>query len=157
SSLPGPATVVTPNQQRHHGVLDGAEFRQQMVELEHEPQVAVAIGCPIARRGGADVAPAELDGPVVRAIDGPDQVQEARLARPRFSEDRDHLSPPDGEVEPPQHLDAAPLRAERFRERTTAQDRLARRATHTAGPPRGRGAPLARRGREWPGTIHPPW
>src|SRR5207247_719355 len=156
-ALPGPAPVLSADQERHHGILDGAELRQQVMELEHEPQVAVAVDGPVVRAGRGDVAAPEQDGAPVGAIDATDQVQEGRLAGARLSQNRDHLPTPHLQVQATQHLDAPALRTERFPEVCAPQARLARRATPSARPPTGRGAPLSRRGRASPGTTLPPW
>src|SRR5438093_1450311 len=152
-ALSGPPTLLAADQERHHGVFGGAELRQKVVELKHESQIAVAVTRPLQRRGRRDVAAPEQDGAFVRTVDGAHQVQERRLAGPRFPQDCDHLTAPHGEIQAPQHLHAPSLRAERLPKRNATQNRLARRATHSAGPPRGRGAPPARRDRGWPGRT----
>src|SRR5207248_1850728 len=73
-------------------VLERAELRQQMVELEHEPDA------PVAERDDVRVGKArqrhavDRNRPLIDAIEAAEHVQQRALPHPGRADDRHHLA-----------------------------------------------------------------
>jgi hypothetical protein len=93
------------DEQRQFDVLHGAENRNQVVELEHEPHPAGAVVG--TRLVGHLVKRDALDEDVTRIdrVEPREAVEQGRLAGAARSHDRDHLAAPDGEAHIAQGVD----------------------------------------------------
>src|SRR6185436_3354808 len=119
--LPRPAAQV----QRQPHVLQRAQRRQQVEELEDEADlVAADAGQLVVAEAGERLAvDAHLAGG--RAIEPADQVQQRRFAGARRSNDRDHLAARDGEGDAVERDDVA-FAAELARDLVELDDRRRR-------------------------------
>ena len=106
----GPWTRVGRGQardaQRHHRVLHRREFRQQVVELEHEPDMPVAKRDPRLVVHRRDAVFADRDVAAVDRIQAAEHVQQRALPHSGRAHDRDHLALLDGQVEIAQDVQA---------------------------------------------------
>ena len=73
-------------------VLHHVQLGQQIEELEHEPDLPVANGGQLPRRGVLDHHPVELDRPFARRIQAAEDVHQGGLAAAGRADDRDELS-----------------------------------------------------------------
>jgi hypothetical protein len=138
--LAGPpqlVTLATPDTEGHLDVLERRELRQQVVQLEDETDVPVAVGGEPARVAGEDLLATKEQSAGVRGVETAEAVQEGRLADARVADDRHGLPFADFQVEPLQDADAALARAVGLVNAARAQDRL----THSGSPPPDRDAP----------------
>jgi hypothetical protein len=107
--FPGDLLGLTPgyalDQGRHHGVLQRVELGQQVMELEHEPDGAVAERRQLVGRKGADILAADVDAALGRSVQGSQQVEQGALARSRGTHHRHHLPLLDLEVRALEHFD----------------------------------------------------
>ena len=99
----GPAVRLAPrlprDAQRHRHVLDGAELRQQVVELEDEPDVPVPERDPLVVAGGGQLGPRDRDAAPVDGVEPAHTVQQRALPDPGGADDGDHLALVDGQLE----------------------------------------------------------
>src|SRR6185369_4460228 len=120
---------------RHGDVVERREFRQQVVELVDETEMAVAPLALLGRRERREVAAAEEDTPAGRRLEPAEQVQQRALARPRRADDGEGLAAPHRQVDALQHVDVDPRRAAAFDEalvKLAGDDDLAVGLTHSA-------------------------
>ena len=89
--------------QRHLGVLDRAELRQQVVELEHEPHVLVAERDHRLVREAAELDLVDADRARVGRVEPAQDVQQRALADARRSDDGHHLAALEREIEILEH------------------------------------------------------
>src|SRR5690606_23134633 len=85
---------------------DRVEVRQQVVELVHEPDVVAPDRRPLVLAQLAGVDPGDLDLAAEAAFQKAYGLKHRRLARTGRAEQRDDLTPTDGQVDPAQHVDA---------------------------------------------------
>ena len=78
--------------ERQHRVLQRRQRRQQLKELEHDPDVPTTPGCQLLLAQLIDALPADGHGSRRRPIDTRDHVEDRRLAAARRPDDRDHLA-----------------------------------------------------------------
>jgi acyl-CoA thioesterase-1 len=101
----------TADQEGHHDVLEGGELGEQVVNLPHEPEEAVAkVGEAVFVEGGDVDVPVE-DTAGGRTVEAAEEVQERRLAGAGFADDGDALSGIDAEVEILEHSELVVTRA----------------------------------------------
>lgn len=79
-SLAGGLHGLSGNQHRNHDVFHGREFRQQLVELENEPNVLVPEPSQFFFFQLADIRAIETDFPAVRPVECADDLQQSCLA-----------------------------------------------------------------------------
>ena len=79
--------------QRHPGVLERRELRQQMMELEHEADVPVAERRQLVGRHAREVGVADRARAGVERVEPAEHVQQRALADAGRADDRDHLAP----------------------------------------------------------------
>ena len=92
------------NEGGNHDVLDGGELRQQLVELEHEADVAVAeVGQPFLRQRG-DIGLVDDHRTAVGTVQCADDLQQGGLASSTGAYDADHLAFVDVQVDAFQYL-----------------------------------------------------
>ena len=91
--LTGPGLALSPSRAgTEHGELDvgeGRQLRQQIVELEDEPDLLAPVGAEVGDLG--QVLSGDPDGARSRRVDPGEQVQERGLAASRGSGDGHHL------------------------------------------------------------------
>src|SRR5215207_5576928 len=80
------------HEQGQRGVLLRREVREQVVELEDEPDLPPAPAHELRSGGARHVEPADPHGPFVRRFEPADDVQQRRLPRPRSAHDRRRLA-----------------------------------------------------------------
>ena len=84
---------------RQHHVLGHGQRRQQLEELEHQPDVAAPPGSQPGLRQRPQIGAGGPDGPRGGPVDPGEQVQQRRLAAARAPDDRDELALGDVEAE----------------------------------------------------------
>ncbi len=84
---------------RQFDVLADRQMRQQVEKLEHHADFAAAIERQFALGESSDVASADPDRPGGRTVDSRDEVEERRLAAPRWADDGEELAGGDREVD----------------------------------------------------------
>ena len=89
---------------RNHDVLDGRELGEQLVELEHKPQMAVAEIAQLLRGQGGDINAVDHDASRVRTVEGADDLKQRGLTGSRGADDTDDLTAVDMEVDAFQYL-----------------------------------------------------
>src|SRR5690606_20269110 len=92
-------------QQRQLDVALGRQHREQVVQLEDEPDMARP---PLRQRRTAQTVyrrTRHLDGAVARRIEPAKQVEQRRLARPRRSHQREEVAAWNVEIDALQHVD----------------------------------------------------
>ena len=80
---------------RQFHVLHHIELGQQIEELEHEPDLAVANGGKLPRGGVLDHHAVELDRPFGGRVQAAEDVHQGGLAAPGRADDRDEFALPD--------------------------------------------------------------
>ena len=107
--LAGLALRQPADELRHHHVLQGREFRQEVVELVDEAHLlapqAGALGIPHRGRRTA----ADIDLAAVGALQQAGEVQQGALAGPRGRHQGDELARPDREIRLAQDFEGAGL------------------------------------------------
>ena len=104
------ATIGHWTTRQHHRQLDVLERRprrDQVIRLEDHPDGRQPIRGELIAGHPGQVAAARLDAPRGRTIQAPDQVQERRLPRARFSQQRHPLAPAHLQRDAPQRDDRA--------------------------------------------------
>ena len=98
------------DQQRHFNVFDGAEHRQQVIELENETHGAgTKLGFGVVREAG-DVNAANLDHASRDVIDAAQTVEQGGLAAAGGAHDRYHVGLGHGKRDASQRLDLESIR-----------------------------------------------
>ena len=69
-----------------------------MVELKDEPDALISEGDDLGIGQPREIRPVDRDAALVRAVEGPQQMQERALANARRADDRDHLARFDDEI-----------------------------------------------------------
>ncbi len=82
----------------------GGEQRHQVVELEHEADIASTPLRQFARVEGIDVPVGNTQLTLIRAIDAADEIQQSCLARARRAHEREEFPLHDFQIEAVQHL-----------------------------------------------------
>src|SRR5215470_4305530 len=85
-------------------VLISGEARDQIVELEDEPDMLPAIGGERAVIEPGQFEVLEEDAAAGRLIEAADDVQERRFSAARWAEQHDHLAGPNIEIETVQRM-----------------------------------------------------
>ena len=78
--------------ERQHGVLERRQRRQQLEELEDDPDVRAPPDGQLLLAHLVETLPVDRDLPRRRPVDPGDQVEDRRLAAPRRADDRHHLA-----------------------------------------------------------------
>src|SRR5258708_18175043 len=104
AALPVAEHRVT-NHEGRQDIFEHAQFREQVIELEDEPESAVAQFIPRSRRQIVDSLIVERHFTHVGAVEQPQKVQERALPRARLPDNRYKLAPSDFDVDPAQHGD----------------------------------------------------
>src|SRR5439155_9257001 len=93
-----------PDQARQHDVLERGEVGEEMVELEDEPDLAVAeVGEPTLR-ASEDLLPVEEEPAAGRLVERAQQMEQRALSDPRLADDGHPLARLDVDVEPGENL-----------------------------------------------------
>src|ERR1051325_982540 len=103
SAATSPLIVPTRNAQGHHDVLERAELSEQVVKLEHESNSTIPKRRQLLIRLLFDALARDGHTAAGGLIEGAEQVQQGALARPAGSDNRDHFSPYDLEVDAVEH------------------------------------------------------
>ena len=88
---------------RRQHVLEGREFRQQVIELEDHAQAAIADPIALARRQIVDPPAFEMHFARVGCVERGQQVQQRALARPALPHHGRELAAAGGEVDAAEH------------------------------------------------------
>ena len=104
-------------------VLDGAQHRHQVVELEDESHVAGAVVGALAVGHLGERRPVDHDLAAVDGVEAGEAVEQRGLAAPARPHDRRHLSALERQVDPAQRLDAHRPRVVRLHDRPCVDDR----------------------------------
>ena len=104
-----------------HDVLDRAQFREQVVELEDEAEGAVAEAVAPAVGQVVDPQAVELDGAGVGRVEQAEQMEERTLARAAGPDDGDELAALDLQVDPAEYRHFVPALAVRLLEAARGQ------------------------------------
>src|SRR5207244_8285381 len=132
----GPATWRAGDGGREGDVLQRRGVLEQIEELEYKADVPAAqVGQPALVLAGERFA-GEKDFATARRLEPGDEVQQRRLAAPRWTHDRDELARVDRQVDSPQRSDGRPLRLECLAEANRFQH--FRRGRHDTTLNRGR-------------------
>ena len=107
---------------REQGVLHDVQFRQQVVELEDEPELRVAHPASAGRADLEEVQLLVLDAPLVRRVQRAQDVQQRALPRARPALDRHELAVVKRHLHALEHVDRAVAHAERFLHVAGAKD-----------------------------------
>ena len=94
-----PVEHRTADQGRHHHVLQGREFRKQMVELKNEAKRAVAQPIALARTEAVDALAVEHHRSRVRPVERAEQVEQRTLAGAGCPDDGEKLAALDVEID----------------------------------------------------------
>jgi hypothetical protein len=94
-----------PDKAWHHRVFKGAEFGEEMMELEDKPDMPVAHLGQLSVRPLAKILSLKENLPLRRTVQSPQNMQEGTLAGPGNSFDGQHLSRKDGQVDPLENFD----------------------------------------------------
>ena len=97
----GPPALRAGDEQRQLDVLDGAEHRQQVVELEDEAHLAGAELRALVVGQLVDVLAVDEDQAAIDGVEAAQAVEERRLAAAGRAHDRDHLAARDAENDTP--------------------------------------------------------
>ena len=93
------------DQLRHHHVLERGQLGKQVIELEDEPERAVAQSVAMPFRTVVDALAIEQDRPRIGGVEQAEDVQQRALARPAGPHHGDHLAALDLQIDPAQHRD----------------------------------------------------
>ena len=110
----GLGTRLTADEGGNHDVLDGRKLGQQLVELKHEAQVAVAEVAERPLRQGGSVDAIDTYRTAVGAVEGADDLQQGGLAGTAGANDAHHLAFVDVQVDALQHLKRAEALGDTF-------------------------------------------
>ena len=124
---------------RQRDVLDGGEFRQQMMKLVDKPQAVAANPSPRRVAEGGAVDPFDPHLAFVGLVKQPGDLQQRRLARSARPDQRHHLAGGDATIDSGQHRQSPAALAIALANAGQNERRL----THCAAPRRGRFAPPA--------------
>ena len=138
--------------ERHLGVLERRELRQEVVELEDEADVAVPEGDELAIGHPRDLPPLDPDRPLVDAIQPAQHVQEGALPHAGGADDRHHLAARDRELHAAQHDEPPAGDRIALDDPRRLDAGLPHRLTRTAAPAPDRARRRAGRGRSWRGS-----
>ena len=103
-------------EQGHLHVLDGGELRQEMMKLKDESDLAIPERHARLVVHPVDRVFANPDFARIDRVEPAEHVKERALPDARRADNREHLAACDAEVEPAQHLEAAPWRLVRLRQ-----------------------------------------
>src|SRR5579872_1982853 len=96
---------------RQGGILEGRQGRQELEELEHDPDRLAAPAGHLFLAHGVQTGSRHDHLTGGRTVDTGDHVEDGRLAAPRRSDDCDHLPRPDDQIDPPQRSELQLARA----------------------------------------------
>ena len=85
--------------ERQHRVLECGERREELEELEDDPDVGAAPDCELLLAEIVQPAAVDRDDPGGRAVDAGDHVHDRRLAAAGRADDRHHLALLDRQVD----------------------------------------------------------
>jgi hypothetical protein len=138
---PEPLEHAVPHHQGREHVLEGVEFRQQVIRLEHHADGGVPQSVAADRRQALDPRAVELDGARVGRVEQPHEVQQRALSGPALADDRHELTAGEFEVDAAEHLERGVAGAVGLPQAANAEQRGG--VSHAAGPPRGGAGPPA--------------
>src|SRR5256885_12373700 len=133
-------------QQRQLHVLEGGEHRDEVVKLEHEPDVRGAPAGELRFAQFRDVRAGDDHRPRIGAIDARDQVEQGRLPGPRGAHQPEELPLGDLERDVAQHGDDLAVAPIGLRDPADLYDRIGHTllyCTLTLAPPRRRSPTLS--------------
>jgi hypothetical protein len=140
-ALPGGVGRGPAYQLGQHDILDRIEFRQQVMELVDETQELAPQPCPALVVQLRSLLAGETDRAFEPALEQPDGLQQRRLARARWTEQRDDFTGSDCQVHPAKDnnpglaLDEAALEIIGLEDGSCRLARLQRRLlTHSVAP-----------------------
>ena len=142
------ARLSAGDELRHHHIFERVEFRQQMMELIDEADVAApdAGAFGIAQRGA--VAPVQQHRTAIGAVEQPGDLEQRRFAGARRGDQRHRLALVKLRRRTVEHMDFAVALLEAALQVDKLDDRCSRALVHgltrTAGLRRDRDAPRAR-------------
>ncbi len=129
SRLPG-IEATQRSRQRH--VIQGTEFRQEMVELVDKSQGAIAEPAALTLPHAVDVPAIDQDLAVAGSIQAAQHVEQCRLARAGAADDGQGFTGRDGQADIRKNTELLPPLLIRLGQVPTLDDRC---FTHSAGPP----------------------
>src|SRR5690606_6631729 len=135
---------------RQDDVLQGGEFRQQMVELIDKPEAGTAQRRALLVPESTALAPIENNLAGRRTLEQAGNVQQCRFAGAGRSDQGDDFARLDRERRTAQHVQLLATLTERPLD--TVESQRGRRFTHSAAPRRDRAAPPAKPGTAWRGS-----
>ena len=105
---PGVGAPDAADHLRQHDILDGREFRQQVMKLIDKAERTAPQHRSVLIGEGAAIAPLDQNGAAARALQQPRHMQHRRFAGPRRPNQRDDFAGRKHEVDAVQHrkLDA---------------------------------------------------
>ena len=104
-SFPALAPRQRRQQQGQLDVLECAQHRHQVIELEDEADMRGAPRSEIGVGQNGDVDATDLDRAAARLVDAGDEIEKRGLARARRPHQREIIADPDVEIDVDQHAD----------------------------------------------------
>ena len=92
---------------RYHNILEGCEFGQKLMKLEHESYMTVAEIAQLLCRKAAHIYPIDNDFAAVRTVECAHYLQQCCLAGAARTDNAHHLTLVDVEVDALEHLKRA--------------------------------------------------
>src|SRR5574341_49653 len=106
----------TTDERRHHHVLEGRELRKEMVELEHEADAFVPEPRDPVVTHGIEVRAAVEHFATRGPLQASQDMEQGALADARGADDGEHLTLPDIQVDPVEHVERLRAAHERLAE-----------------------------------------